>query len=92
MNKKELCDVVAKECQCHRILAETIIDKTLEIIEDAIKNDPQGLSLVGFGRFYKRHSEEQICRNLRTGEKVLVPPRDVPKFKFSEKLKDRINQ
>jgi nucleoid DNA-binding protein len=39
-----------------------------------------------------KYKEESEARNPRTGEKIIVPPKYVPKAKFGIRIKELINE
>ena len=51
-----------------------------------------GIELRGFGTFKVRHRKARTGRNPRTGEPVEVPARDVPVFKPSRLLRNRVDR
>ena len=50
------------------------------------------IELRGFGSFRLRRREPRKGRNPKTGDKVDVPPKQVPYFKPGKELKDLINK
>ena len=86
-------------------LAKAVCEKTgLNLIDariltlaffDAIKEElaqKKKIELRGFGSFYVKKCKARAARNPRTGEKISVPSRNVPVFKVSDKLLERLNQ
>jgi DNA-binding protein HU-beta len=47
--------------------------------------------LVGFGNFEVSKREASTGRNIRTGETIQIPARNVPKFSAGKGLKDAVN-
>jgi integration host factor subunit alpha len=60
-----------------------IMKKTLESGEDVL--------ISGFGKFSVREKAERRGRNPATGEDMMLAPRKVVTFKWSGKLRERIN-
>ncbi|MBR0105612.1 MAG: HU family DNA-binding protein, partial [Lachnospiraceae bacterium] len=48
--------------------------------------------LVGFGTFETGKRAARDARNPRTNETIKIPAANVPKFKASKALKDRVNK
>ena len=49
------------------------------------------VEIRGFGTFSVRHRNARNGRNPRTGEKVVVPAKNVPMFKPGKGVRDRLN-
>lgn len=70
-------------------VAKVAVQSFIDCIVDSIKKGEK-VQISGFGTFIIRNRKERICRNPKTGEKVIVPARCAPAFKPSELLKKRI--
>ena len=80
MNKTQLAKIVAASTEITNAKAEKIID----VIIDQIRRETKTMGSVtirGFGKFYLSNSPEKIGRNFKTGEQVVIPPKQVIKFK-----------
>jgi len=89
MNKAELVDYVSEVTGAYKKDAKAVVDAVLEGIERGMKRDGK-VTLVGFGNFIVRRRKARTGRNPQTGAAVRVPPKDVPTFKPSKKLKDSV--
>ena len=69
---------------------EIIVDTVLENIGDSLSNKGR-VEIRGFGTFSVRHRNARNGRNPRTGEKVVIPAKDVPMFKPGKGVRDRLN-
>ncbi|MCX5776457.1 MAG: HU family DNA-binding protein [Candidatus Firestonebacteria bacterium] len=67
-------------------VAKVAVQSFIDCIVDSIKKGEK-VQISGFGTFIIRNRKERICRNPKTGEKVIVPARCAPAFKPSELLK-----
>lgn len=47
------------------------------------------LNISGFGVFESKMRRERISVNPKTGQRMLIPPKIVPSFRTSSKLKDK---
>ena len=56
-----------------------VVDAFLDAVKDALARGDH-IELRGFGTFKLRHRKARTGRNLKIGEPVEVPPRDVPVF------------
>ena len=60
-----------------------IMKKTLESGEDIL--------ISGFGKFCVKEKEERRGRNPATGGDMMLAPRKVVTFRYSSKLRDKVN-
>ena len=72
-----------KSTELTEVILETI-KRSLESGEDVM--------VSGFGKFQVKNKSERRGRNPSTGEAMILSPRRVVTFKWSEKLRDRINR
>jgi DNA-binding protein HU-beta len=61
----------------------------LESVADALKNGEKVI-IPGFGTFGVKMRPAKQGRNLFTGERIMIPARNVPSFKASKRLKDAV--
>ena len=90
MNKSDLVDAVAGSADMSKAQAAHAVDAVLDGISRALSNG-DSVALVGFGTFSVRHRNARSGRNPRTGEKVVVPAKNVPMFKPGKGVRDRLN-
>jgi|TARA_B100001059_G_C17765609_1_gene545392 integration host factor subunit beta len=69
---------------------EIIVDTVLENIGETLSSNGR-VEIRGFGTFSVRHRNARNGRNPRTGEKVVVPAKNVPMFKPGKGVRDRLN-
>jgi integration host factor subunit beta len=87
-------DLIGRISAIYPYMSLKNIDRVLAIIFDSItKKLAEGgrVELRDFGSFCVRHRKEIEGRNPKSGEKVVIPARDVPFFKAGKKLKDVVN-
>lgn len=89
MNKRELINVVAESTDSSKREAAIMVDAVINSIADELANGGK-VSLVGFGTFESVLRNERKCRNLQTGEDMVVPAKMAPKFRPSKSLKDAV--
>jgi nucleoid DNA-binding protein len=89
MTKGELIKaVVAKKPSRTRSgEVEDIINTTLNEIKASLVKGSD-VKIGGFGTFKVEHKAARPGRNPRTGADLVIPPRDVIKFKSSKELKE----
>ncbi len=66
------------------------VDAFLESVIDSLK-EGKHIEIRGFGTFKLKERKSRIGRNPKTDEKVEVPARIVPTFKFSRAFKEEVN-
>ncbi len=62
----------------------------IEIMKEALGSGDK-IEIRGFGSFRLRTRKSKEGRNPRTGEKVLVPEKQVPFFKTGKELRELVN-
>ena len=87
MNKTELAEEVAVQCDISRAAAHRAVDAVFENIVKALKKGDT-VQLVGFGSFKVVERAARNALNPITGEPIKVPAKRVPKFIAGKNLKD----
>ena len=90
MTKADLVRNVSAETGIIRKDVALAVDAFLEAIKDSMK-DGKHIEIRGFGTFKLKVRKERIGRNPKTEEKVKVPSRVVPTFKFSRAFKEEVD-
>ncbi|MBQ2127333.1 MAG: HU family DNA-binding protein [Bacteroidaceae bacterium] len=88
MNNKEFITKLAKKCGIQAADASTNVDTLVGIMTECLKENDQ-LNISGFGIIEVKMRNERLSVNPKTGQRFLVPPKIVPAFKPSNKLKDK---
>jgi nucleoid DNA-binding protein len=90
MTKADLVKIVSAETGIVRKDVALAVDAFLDSVKDSMK-EGKHIEIRGFGTFKLKVRKERIGRNPKTEEKVVVPKRVVPTFKFSRDFKDQID-
>ena len=91
MNKTELIDAVAADCDLSKAAAQRAVESVLSQIVDAVaKGD--SVQLVGFGTFANGTRAERTGRNPRTGEEIKIAAAKTVKFSAGKAFKDAVNK
>ena len=90
MNKAELIEKVAKECQAPKAHVERILDTTLEVVRKSVKRGNE-VKLIGFGTFAKSKRKARTGRNPQTGQSIKIPASWYPKFRPGSEFKSLLN-
>jgi integration host factor subunit alpha len=67
-----------------------ITESLLELINSSLASGEDVL-VSGFGKFCVKEKKERKGRNPATGEDLMLKPRRVVTFKWSGKLRDKVN-
>ncbi|MDR2843307.1 MAG: HU family DNA-binding protein [Candidatus Symbiothrix sp.] len=89
MNSSELVKSLAKKLQ----LSQTEINKRMDdvvtiITAELVKNNL--ISLSNFGLWETKKRDERVSVNPASGQRMLIPPRIVVKFKPANGLKEQL--
>jgi len=91
MNKKELVAQVANEMGSTNKEAAIAVDTVFGVVSDALGKGDK-VSLTGFGVFEVVKRNERKCRNLQTGDEMVVPAKMAPKFRPAKALKQMVSE
>ena len=86
MNKGELVEHIAEECEVSKSLADQMVNSFMDAVYQNLRKD--GVRLAGFGNFASAKRKARVGRNPQTGEEIKIPARWVPTFKAGTLLKD----
>jgi len=88
ITKEELIEAVAKVCDSKK-QANDAVNELLDSITKFLTKG-QKVTLTGFGTFNVSKRAARMGVNPRTGAKIKIPARTVPKFKAGKALKDAV--
>lgn len=91
MNKTELIDAVAAECDLPKAAAQRALDSVINNIVKAVASG-DSVQLVGFGTFATGARAERTGRNPRTGEEITIAAAKTVKFSAGKAFKDTVNK
>ena len=90
LTKAAIVEKVYTEVGFPRHQSVEIVESLLEIIKSSLASGDD-LLVSGFGKFTVRDKHERKGRNPATGEDAILPARRVVTFKWSGKLRERVN-
>jgi DNA-binding protein HU-beta len=90
MNKNELATRMIKDSTLTKVDALNVIDTMVGIVGDVLKKRDGKITLVGFGTFKTIEKKAKEGRNPKTGQKIKIPKKRVPKFIAGKELKDKV--
>ena len=91
MCKDELTRLVAERLGLNHKKGIRVFEVFVEIIKESLENEVE-VSVRNFGSFQVRKYGERKCRNPKTGETFMSPPKKKIHFKAGKNLKKRINK
>ena len=91
LTKRDTIEQVYNELGFPRNQSVEIVESLLEIIKSTLESGDD-LLVSGFGKFCVRDKHERKGRNPATGEDAILPARRVVTFKWSGKLRSKVNQ
>lgn len=89
MNKGQLIEAVAEQLGDSKAAASRAVDAVIECITTGIKKH-DGVTIVGFGTFTKKHRKPRIGRNPVTGEPLQINASRSVGFRASQSLKETV--
>ena len=91
LNKNDFINLIAEKSNIAKIDASKAIEYFTKGIEAIVENGDK-LTLVGFGSFYIAENKAKEGRNPRTGEPIKIAASKTPKFKAGSDLKKLCNK
>jgi len=89
MNKEKLVEEVQKISGLSKKDAKKVVEGIFEAIINALAKGEE-VAIAGFGTFRVVKRAAREARNPKTGEKIHVPAKVVPKFRPAKALKEAV--
>lgn len=86
MTKADLVKIISEDTGIIRKDVAVVVDAFLQSVKDSMMQG-RHIEIRGFGTFKLKTRKPRMGRNPKTDEKVPVPARTVPTFKFSREFK-----
>lgn len=91
MNKTELIDAIATDCDLSKAAAQRALESLLDhVIMTVSKGDT--VQLVGFGTFAAGNRAARTGRNPRTGAELHIAAARTVKFSVGKAFRDAVNK
>ena len=90
LTKDDVVEAVAKEIDFPKNQSVELVETLLELIKKTLESGDYVL-VSGFGKFRVKEKKERRGRNPATGDDMMMRPRRVVTFKWSGKLRRRLN-
>ena len=91
MNKQELVEIVAKECEVSKACGESAVNAVLSGIKSGVKKSKE-VRLIGFGTFSVRARKARKGRNPQTGAVINIKASKTIKFTAGQDFKNIVNK
>ena len=85
MNKAQLIDAIAEKAGLQKVEAKKALEACIEATTEALKAGDK-VSLVGFGTLSVTKRAERKGRNPQTKKEMMIPAKNVVKFKAGADL------
>lgn len=89
MNKNELIASMAELSGLKKIEAEKALHGFIKTVINELTKGEE-VRLIGFGTFKVSHRAESEGRNMKTKEPMIIPARNIAKFKPGKQLKESV--
>ncbi|HNV92389.1 MAG TPA: HU family DNA-binding protein [Candidatus Cloacimonas sp.] len=89
MTKADLVKIISENTGIIRKDVAVVVDAFLQAIKDSLIKGNH-IEIRGFGTYKLKTRKPRVGRNPKTDEKVPVPERTVPTFKFSREFKNSV--
>ena len=90
LTKKDIVEQVYTELGFPKNQSVEVVESLLELMKSTLRSG-DNILVSGFGKFCVREKAERKGRNPATGEDAILPARRVVTFKWSGKLRDKVN-
>ncbi len=90
LTKADLIDSVYDNLPFDKQKATEIVEDWIELIKDGLSKDEK-VMISGFGVFEVKSKNARPGRNPQTGDRIILAPRNVVKFKPSQILRKDLN-
>jgi len=85
MNKMELISAIAEKTKGTKVQTKNVLEAFMEVTAETLKKGDK-IALVGFGTFSIVRRTARTGRNPRTKKEILIPAKNVVKFKAGSEL------
>jgi len=91
MNKGDLVNKIAEECEMSKAAADKAVNSMLKAIINSVASGEK-VSLIGFGTFSVNERAARQGRNPQTGKTMQIAAKKVVKFKAGKKFVEATNK
>jgi DNA-binding protein HU-beta len=91
MTKVELLNGLSQRTGEAQVTCDLVLKALRDMVHEAVAHNER-LTLPGIGVFEQGTRAARKGRNVRTGEEITIPEKNVPKFRAAKALKDAVPQ
>jgi len=91
VSKSDLIEKMADELSLSRNKVKQVLNVFIESVQQEVAQGKK-VSLIGFGSFSAINQSERVGMNPKTGEKVNIPSKTIPKFKAGKDFRKIVNK
>ena len=81
----ELISAIAEKADCTKAQSKNVLEAFMDVIAESLRKGDK-VALVGFGTFSVTKRAARTGRNPRTKKEILIPAKNVVKFKAGSEL------
>lgn len=89
LTKPEFVNLLSERCEVNKKEATEMYDDVFGVLAEVVSEGNE-VAIPNLGRVKIVERAARVANNPRTGEKVEVPSKKVPKFQFSKNIKEAI--
>lgn len=89
VGKTDLIEAIAKATKMEKTKAKAAVECMIDVVTKELKKGGK-VQLTGFGTFATSKRKKRMGVNPKTGAKITIPARKVPKFTAGKALKDAV--
>ncbi len=91
ITKAQIVEAISDQTGFPKNKSSEMIEIILKLIKNSLESGKDVL-ISGFGKFRVKEKKKRRGRNPANGEDMMLSPRKVVTFKWSGKLKEKLNQ
>jgi integration host factor subunit alpha len=91
LTKAQIVEAISEHTGFPKYKSSEMVEIILELLKKSLESGNDVL-VSGFGKFCVKEKKERRGRNPATGEDMMMAPRRVVTFRWSRKLKGKINR
>ena len=91
LTKAQIANEIKRQNGFQKKQSVEIVETVLELVKKALESGEDVL-ISGFGKFCIKEKRERKGKNPATGDDMMLGPRKTVTFKYSGKLRDKINK
>jgi len=90
LTKAQIVEIITEQNGFSKNKSAKIVESLLKLIKSTLENGDDVL-VSGFGKFCVKNKKQRRGRNPATGEDLMLSARKVVTFRWSGKLRDKLN-